>query len=532
MANPTTEVSLTSTTRGAQGFGSTGIATLLTTAIVSTLKATQFHQEFLNQVRTASLADPEYQDWVSHPDPKTERVIQDGLIYFRNRLYIPENEPLRLQIAESEHDSQVAGHFGQKKTLELITRNFYWPNMEGWVNQYVRSCDDCQRNKSPRHARYGLLQPLDLAPAPWVSTSVDFITALPESDEHTQVMVVVDRFTKMAHFVALKENATATDCARAFLREIWRTHGLPTDLVSDRDTKWTGEFWDGLCQQLGIKKKLSTAFHPQTDGQTERVNQTLETYLRTFVNYDQNDWYQLLPLAEFAYNNSSTTATKMTPFYANYGYHPRTIWPSDQDIKNPASKIYAHWMKDIHQKAKEALESTRASMNKYYDQHRLPQPEFEVGDQVMLNAKNIRTKRPTKKLAPKLYGPFRVLAKIGSRSYRLELQERWRIHNVFHASLLEPHRANPFQQRPVSRPLPEEVDGGLEYEVEAILQSEIRTSRRRQGNRYRNIRTLYFLVKWKGYPEDECTWEPGSSLNSIPDLVEHFYQLHPDAPKL
>jgi transposase InsO family protein len=211
--------------------------------------------------------------------------------------------------------------------------------MEGWVNQYVRSCDICQRNKSPRHACYGLLQPLDLAPATWISAFVDFITAIPESEAQTQVMVGVDRFTKMAHFVALTENAKATDCANAFLREIWKIHGLSTDLVLDQDAKWTGEFWDGLCQQLGIKKKLSTAFHPQTDGQTERVNQTLETYLRTSVNSDQNNWYQLLPLAEFAYNNSINTATQMTPFYANYDYHARTIWSFDQGIKNPASKI-------------------------------------------------------------------------------------------------------------------------------------------------------------------------------------------------
>src|SRR6266852_9916469 len=148
-------------------------------------------------------------------------------------------------------------------------------------------------------------------------------------------------------------------------------------------------------------------------------------------------------------------------------------------------------MKAIHLKATEALETTRASMSRYYDQHRLPHPEYQVGDRVMLNAKNIRTKCPTKKLAPKLYGPFEILAKVGTRSYRLALQDRWRIHNVFHASLLKPYRANPFQQRPISRPLPEEVDGELEYEIESLLQSEIRTTRRRQGSQHRTIRTLY-----------------------------------------
>jgi hypothetical protein len=204
------------------------------------------------------------------------------------------------------------------------------------------------------------------------------------------------------------------------MKNTWTPHRHGVGLRCQMD----GEFWDGLCQHLGIKRKLSTAFHPQTDGQTERVNQTLETYLRTFVNYYQNDWYQLLPLVEFAYNNSTTTATKMTSFQTNYGYHSRTIWPSDQEIKSPAANIYPHWMKAIHQKAREALEGTRATMSRYYDQHRLPHPEFEVRDQVMLNAKNISTKRPTNKLAPKLCGPFQLLARVGSRSCRLKLQER------------------------------------------------------------------------------------------------------------
>ena len=137
-------------------------------------------------------------------------------------------------------------------------------------------------------------------------------------------MVVVDRFTKMAHFIGLEEKATAKDVAETFLREVWKLHGLPTEIISDMDAKFSGEFWESLCKMLGIKRRMSTAYHPQTDGQTERTNQVLEGYLRSFVNYDQDDWYQLLPLAEYAYNNSITNAHKMTPFFANYGFHPQT----------------------------------------------------------------------------------------------------------------------------------------------------------------------------------------------------------------
>jgi transposase InsO family protein len=149
--------------------------------------------------------------------------------------------------------------------------------------------------------------------------------ALPKSEDHTQIMVVMDRVSKMAHFIGLKETATAKDAANAFLKEVWKLYGLLESIISDRDMKWISEFWDGLCGLFGIKKRMTTSFHPETDGQTERVNQTLKTYLRTFINYDQDDWYSLLPLAKFTYNNSETQATQRTPFYTNYGYHPKTI---------------------------------------------------------------------------------------------------------------------------------------------------------------------------------------------------------------
>jgi len=162
--------------------------------------------------------------------------------------------------------------------------------------------------------------------AAWDSISTDVITQLPESQGYTQVMVVVDRFTKMAHFISLPTNATAKDVTNVFLQEVWKLHGLPTEIRCDMDAKFSGEFWESGCKLLGIKRKTLTAYHPQTDGQKERTKQVLEGYLRNFVNYDQEDLYQLLPLAEFGYNNSATNAQQMLPFFANYGYHSETEW--------------------------------------------------------------------------------------------------------------------------------------------------------------------------------------------------------------
>ena len=152
-------------------------------------------------------------------------------------------------------------------------------------------------------------------------------------------MVVVDCLTKMAHYIGLETNATARDVADTFFKEVWKLHGIPSEIISDIDTKFSGEFWESVCKSLGTKRKLSSAYQPLTDGQTERTNQVLKGYLRKFVNHDQNDWYQLLPLAEYAYNNSKASAHKLTPFFPNYGFDPQTEWLKERDVQNPGGTM-------------------------------------------------------------------------------------------------------------------------------------------------------------------------------------------------
>jgi transposase InsO family protein len=191
---------------------------------------------------------------------------------------------------------------------------------------------------------------------------MDFITDLPLSDGCDQLWVIIERFTKMAHFLPLpKEGKTASDLAIIFAREIWRHHGLPSDIVSDRDSRFTSEVWKEFLRLSGIRPRMSTAFHPQTDGQTERLNQTIEAYLRSFVCYEQNDWVSLLPMAEFTYNNSVTSGNRLSPFYANYGFHPTATNPAAANLLNPASKVYAHWMHTVHEQAREGLKSAHVT---------------------------------------------------------------------------------------------------------------------------------------------------------------------------
>ena len=272
---------------------------------------------------------------------------------------------------------------------------------------------------------------------------------------------------------------------------------------------------------------MSTAYHHQTDGQTERTNQVLEGYFRNFVNYDQNDWYQLLPLAEYAYNNSKASAQRLTPFFANYGFHPQTKWMKERETQNPGATMYTHWMKTIQEKARTTLEQTREAMKKYSDQWATPKPDINIGDLVMLNAKNIRSKRPTKKLTSQLYCPFKVLEKRGNRAYKLDIPPHWKIDPVFHVSLLEPYKVSdrPNREQPLREP--KGVEGDMVWEVERIVKSEIITYTRKVRRVSKMIKELRYFVKWAGCPEDKDTWEPLEGLENAREEVERFHKEHP-----
>jgi len=270
---------------------------------------------------------------------------------------------------------------------------------------------------------------------------------------------------------------------------------------------------------------MSTAFHPQTDGQTERLNQTIEAYLRAFVGHEQEDWVRLLPMAEYAYNNSTTTGNGTSPFYANYGFHPATLNPPSSEPLNPASMAYGHWMISIHKEAKEGLEAAQERMRRYTDPSRKPPPAYQVKDLVMLSGRNIRTRRPSKKMDHKNHGPFQIEKIISPLAVRLTLPRKWKIHNVFHVSLLEPYRTSEYRAPPDPAKILREADDieqSDEYDVEEVEAS-------REDGRENRKRILY-LVKWLGY--DERTEEPydNFSVGGLEKLRE-FHQRSPDAPR-
>lgn len=336
---------------------------------------------------------------------------------------------------------------------------------------------------------------------------------LPPSHGHDAIYVAVDRLTKMAHFVPTTSNVTAEQTADLYLRNIFKGHGLPQDVVSDRGTQFVSKFTRRLLEVLGVKGNRSTAYHPESDGQTERVNQTLEQYLRIYCDFHQDDWYELLPLAEFVYNNAKSSSTGMSPFFANYGYHPRATLPvrtEHSTYEHPTAESLVEGFKEVHTELRTGLEKAQQSYKRKFDRKTTRAPSFKVGDRVWLNRKNIKTTRPSSKLDAKRLGPFEITKVVGESkmAFELKLPPQWRIHNVFHASLLDQYHANDIEGRTQLVPQPPEiVEGEPEYEVKEVLDSKIAG------------RTVWYYVDWVGYGPEERTWEPAGNLTHAERLV-------------
>jgi hypothetical protein len=247
---------------------------------------------------------------------------KDDRLWYQGKIWIPNNEDLRTGIIQKCHDQPSAGHGGTTKTTEMVSRRYYWPKIRETIKRYVKNCDTCQRKKVVRHVPYGLLQPNEAPDRPWKSIAMDFITDLPKSEGYDTILVVIDRLTKMSHFIPCRKDLDTRQFANLFMKEVVRLHGLPRDIITDRGTLFTSDIWKETTKELGIERRLSTAFHPQTDGQTERTNGILEQYLRAYINYQQDDWTDFLPIAEFAYNNAYQETIKTTPFFADFSINP------------------------------------------------------------------------------------------------------------------------------------------------------------------------------------------------------------------
>jgi hypothetical protein len=436
-------------------------------------------------------------------------------LWYKDRLYLCKDSQLKKKVLLELHTSPVGGHSGFLKTYHRVKKDFFWDGLKTNVQRFVEECVFCQQNKVETIKTPGLLQPLSIPSQRWEEVSMDFITGLPKSEGKSVIMVIVDRLTKYAHFCALSHPFKASTVATAFMETVQKLHGSPKIIVSDRDPIFTGHFWTELFSCLGTQLAHSSSYHPQSDGQTEIVNKCLEGYLRFFVSDKQTQWFKWLPLTEWWYNTSFHTATKMTPFMALYGYHPPSITSSlKEKSKVQAVEDHIENQQQILQILKDNLTMAQNRMKQQADQHR-SERSFEVGDWVFLRLQpykqmSLKQAKKDNKLSPKYYGPYKVLQKIGTMAYKLELPASSRVHPVFHVSCLKKVIGDKI---PVQTILPElDEEGKIILEPEAITDTRIHQLRNRSISEY--------LIKWRKLPAEDSTWEDESFIQKHPELLK------------
>ncbi|KAK2397880.1 hypothetical protein QL285_059409 [Trifolium repens] len=444
------------------------------------------------------------------------KVGSDNILRCQGRVCVPDVMDLRNTILGEAHKSKLSMHPGATKMYQDLRLDFWWSGMKKDVAEYVASCLTCQKAKIEHQRPAGMLQSLDIPEWKWVSISMDFITGLPKTRrKHDSIWVIVDRLTKSAHFLPVRTTDTAAKLTDVYIAEIVRLHGIPSSIVSDRDPKFTSHFWRTLHEALGTKLRLSSAYHPQTDGQTERTNQSLEDLLRACVLDDRGSWDDVLPLIEFTYNNSYHSTIGMAPYEALYGRRCQTplCWYQDGEslivgpemVQQTTDKV-----RKIRAKMKVAQDRQKSSA----DRRRRPL-EFEEGDHVFLRVTpttGVGRALKAKKLTPKFIGPYQILERIGKVAYRIALPPVLSlIHDVFHVSQLRKYTPDPSH---VITPDDIQLRDNLSFEVPPIKIAD------RKMKRLRTKEIPLVKVIWNEATGD-TTWELESKMKELyPSLFD------------
>ena len=445
--------------------------------------------------------------------PHSPYAWEDNQLIRKGRLVVGENEQLQFKIIKMFHEGSLGGHSGMQATVKRLAIVLYWKGMEQQVRQVIRECDVCQRYKYDNFAPAGLLQPLPIPFIAWTQVSMDFIEGLPLSGGKEVILVVVDRLTKYAHFIGLKHPYTASTVAQNYIDYVFKLHGLPNIIVSDRDAVFTSQFWKELFRIQGVDLRMFTAYHPQTDGQTEAVNRGLKTYLRCMAGEQPKSWAKWLSLAEWWYNSTYHSAINLTPFEALYGYSPPIHLPylaGSSTVHQVDLQLQER--EEMMQLLKYHLHRAQERMKTQADKHRIDR-QFSIGDWVYLKLQPYRqtsvADKQYHKLAPRYFGPYQIVDKIGAVASKLALPSFAQLHPVFHVSQLK-KKIGPHSRMGTLLPTPSSTP---------MLEPLVILARRmvRRGNRP----ATQVLVHWSNFFPENATWE------YLFDLQQRFPHFQP-----
>ena len=477
---------------------------------------------FIQKIKDSQLQDPDLAKIVGHISERPDFRVVDGVLYFRDRLCVPNLEDLKNEIMTEAHNTRYSMHPGSTKMYQNLKNRFWWNNMKREIAAFVSRCLTCQQIKAEHQKPPGLLQPLDIPEWKWEHITMDFVSGLPTTKKgNNAIWVIVDRLTKSAHFIPMKTGSKMhmAPLADLFVTEIVSRHGQPVSITSDRDSRFVSRFWKTLFESMGTKLQFSTAYHPQTDGQSERTIQTLEDMLRACVLDFKVQWDEYLPLCEFAYNNSYHSSIGMAPFEALYGRRCRTpvCW-EEVGVRSFHGPTIVGETSDKIKLIQERLKVARSRQKSYADTRRRDL-QFKEGDKVFLKGSPTRgTLRfgQKGKLARRYIGPYEILSKIGDVAYRLALPpELSGVHNVFHVSMLKKYVPNPSH---VLQHEPLEIREDASYVEKPVRIVDTKEQELRN-------RTIHWVkVQWKNHEPEEATWELREQVQrKYPELLPEVY---------
>ena len=485
--------------------------------------------DLLERVRTACRTDSATR---SQQDAEARGLVQDQGLWWRgNKLYIPDRESALVQdLLYWHHDVPWCAHLGIKKTVQMVKRQFWWKGMNRDIRRYVRSCIKCQANKPWRSTTRPPLTPLSPPDTAWKQLGVDLVVDLPKSTKgHNAICVFVCHLTKMVRLVPTHTTLDAAGFIRLFMREVFPHYGMPEAIVSDRGTQWNNELFQGMCRALGIQLRMSTAYHPQTNGLVERQNEVVSAALRHYVDAEHKDWDDFLPLIEFALNSSHHDALGCSPFSLNRIKVPKDPFQVLNGLErcrsqlghsvgvsklvgNPGART-AIQAEALYERARRSVQLAKDQMKAMHDRQALNLRQYQPGDLVWFNVRNIALRHPSlrHKLVPRYVGPIEVLEVIGRNAVRLQFPDSLhQIHPTVSISLIKPY--HPRQGCPAP---PVVIDGVEEWEVEQITGHNKLKSRRKNG-----LNVVEFRAQWKGDYED--SWHELRDFEHSIELVEHY----------
>ncbi|QRW02596.1 Retrovirus-related Pol polyprotein from transposon [Ceratobasidium sp. AG-Ba] len=498
---------------------------------ISKAEVKRFYNAYMNDPHFADVLrklQGEYDPM--NPPYKQYRIGENGLVYFcrddNYKLCVPKD--LQKEVVAEIHDTlQEGAHAGYHRTYNKVASTYYWPKMVHVIKEYVRTCDICQKAKPKRHGQRGFLKSIPIPSQPFEVVTMDFIMDLPPSNGYNAILTIVDKLTKFAHFIPCTTSINEEETAKLFHAHIWTKYGLPRQVITDRDARWTGAFWEHLTSLVGVQRSLTTAYHPQTDGQSEIMNQTLEIALRAFVFPSMDNWSDLLNDFSFAYNTMEHTSTGFTPSYLLLGFEP--LRPSDllastsksiarPTVEDPKAVNFAEMMQAIRSQAQDALKLAQAHMEDQYNKHH-SYLDLQEGDLVMLNPHSLNLLRSHKgkgrKLQMKYYGPFEVSEKLSDVTYRLRIPASYKIHPVVNIAHLEPyHRDKDGDSRPKKHLNRADFEEVPEYEVEEIVDEKMVKKGQRKQRRY--------LTKFVGYSPEWNEWLSRQQLANAPRILKEW----------